>query len=186
MKNVLVFSGSSRDNSLNQALATLAAKTLEQAGHRVTLINLAQFDMPIFSQDIEAQGMPKAAFKFKQLLLEHDAWMIASPEYNGCFSPLLKNAIDWASRSTHDNEAPLSAFRNKKVALMATSPGALGGMRGLAMLRMLFANIGVTVLGQQLTVAKGHEQFSEGKIDNVSDALKEKMQNLIQEFMQIV
>ncbi len=100
MIKVLAFAGSSRQESFNKKLVRIAAAGAEGAGARVTVIDLADYPMSLFNQDLEAgEGMPEAARAFKQLLIEHDGFLIASPEYNGAFSPLLKNALDWASRA---------------------------------------------------------------------------------------
>ncbi len=118
--------------------------------------------MSLFNQDLEyEQGMPENARKFKKLLIEHDALIIASPEYNSAFSPLLKNVIDWASRAESDDEPPLVAYQGKMAAIMAASPGALGGLRGLVFLRMLLANIGVTVLPEQQTIPQAFKAFND-------------------------
>jgi chromate reductase len=149
---ILAFSGSARKKSYNQQLVNIAAEGADQAGAEITLINLADYPMPIFNQDDEAaHGLPESAKAFKKLLIEHDGFLIASPEYNSAFSPLLKNAIDWASRREGD-EAPLLAYRGKVAGIMAASPGALGGLRGLVFLRLLLSNIGVTVLAEQQAI----------------------------------
>ena len=84
--------------------------------------------MPIYNGDLEAaEGVPANGRRFKQLLLDHDGILISSPEYNGAFSPLLKNALDWASRFEQEDEKPLSAYRGKVAAIMSASPGARGG-----------------------------------------------------------
>jgi chromate reductase, NAD(P)H dehydrogenase (quinone) len=159
MPKILAFSGSARKESYNQSLVQIAALGAQQAGVEVTVVNLADYPMPIFNQDIEAtEGMPKPARAFKELMIAHDGFLIASPEYNSAFSPLLKNAIDWASRREGD-EAPLLAFRAKVAVTMAASPSALGGLRGLVFLRMLLANIGITVLPDQQTVAFADKAF---------------------------
>lgn len=152
MPKILAFSGRARKNSYNQQLVRIAAQGAEAAGAEVTVINLGDFPMPIFNQDDEAaHGLPEAAREFKKLLVEHAGFLIASPEYNSAFSPLLKNAIDWASRREGD-EAPLLAYRGKVAAIMAASPGALGGLRGLVFLRLLLSNLGVTVLPEQQAI----------------------------------
>jgi chromate reductase len=149
---ILAFSGSARKKSYNQQLVKIAAEGAGQAGAEVTVINLADYPMPIFNQDDEAAyGLPESAKAFKKLLIEHDGFLIASPEYNSAFSPLLKNAIDWASRREGD-EAPLLAYRGKVAGIIAASPGALGGLRGLVFLRLLLSNIGVTVLAEQQAI----------------------------------
>ncbi len=171
MPRILAFAGSSRAASFNKKLVALAAEGARAAGAEVTLIDLADFPMPLFEQDLEArEGMPEHAARFKELLLTHDGLLIASPEYNSAFSPLLKNALDWASRATSDNEPPLAAYRGKFAALMAASPGALGGLRGLVFLRMLLGNIGINVLATQKAIPAAHEAFAEdGTLRNTRD-----------------
>jgi NAD(P)H-dependent FMN reductase len=162
MPKILAFAGSSRKNSFNKKLLTIAANGCEKAGAEVTVIDLADYPMPIFNQDLESEkGMPEKAHEFKKLLIEHDGFLIASPEYNSAFSPLLKNAIDWASRAESKDEPPLVAYKGKVAAIMAASPGALGGLRGLVFLRMLLGNIGVTVIPDQVTLPGAMKAFSE-------------------------
>ncbi|MGR9044443.1 MAG: NADPH-dependent FMN reductase [Gammaproteobacteria bacterium] len=161
MVKILAFSGSARKASYNQKLVKIAVQGAQKAGATVTLINLGDYDMPLFNQDFEsAHGMPKQARAFKELLIEHDGFLIASPEYNSAFSPLLKNAIDWASRKEGE-EPPLLAYRGKVAAIMAASPGALGGLRGLVFLRLLLGNIGVTVLANQQAVVQAATAFDD-------------------------
>ncbi|PKM37810.1 MAG: FMN reductase [Gammaproteobacteria bacterium HGW-Gammaproteobacteria-10] len=161
MVKILAFSGSARKNSYNQKLVEIAAGGARRAGAEVSLINLADFEMPIFNEDLEKEeGMPAAARDFKSLLIAHDGFLIASPEYNSAFSPLLKNAIDWASRREGD-ELPLLAYRGKLAAIMSASLGALGGLRGLVFLRLLLSNIGVTVQSGQQAIGNAAKAFND-------------------------
>ena len=99
MTKILAFAGSARKDSLNKKLLKIAAAGAQTAGADVTLVDLADFELPLFNQDLESeQGMPEKAGEFKRLMIAHDGFLIASPEYNSAFSPLLKNTIDWASR----------------------------------------------------------------------------------------
>lgn len=162
MVNILAFSGSSRRDSFNNKLVKIAARGAEDAGASVSHINLADFPMPIYNGDLEDEkGMPEFAASFKQLLIDHDGFLIASPEYNSAFSPLLKNVIDWASRASTETEPPLLAYRGKMAAIMSASPGGLGGIRGLVFLRMLLGNIGVTLLTEQQTISQSFSAFTE-------------------------
>lgn len=162
MAKILAFAGSSRKESYNRKLLEIAVLGAEQAGASVTLVNLADYPMPLFNQDHEdEEGMPENAHKFKKLMIEHDALLIASPEYNSAFSPLLKNVIDWASRTEEDGEASLSAYQNKVAVIMSASPGALGGSRGLVFLRMLLANMGVIVLPEQKAIPQAFKAFND-------------------------
>ena len=123
MTKILAFSGSTRRNSYNQAVVECAAQAAKDAGAEVTVINLADYAMPIFNEDEEAEyGIPERAQAFKQLMIEHDGILIASPEYNSSYPAVLKNAIDWASRKAGD-EPVLAAYKQKVVGLMAGISG---------------------------------------------------------------
>jgi len=159
---ILAFAGSARRDSFNRKLASVAVRGAEEAGAEVTLVNLGDFDMPIYDGDLEeSDGIPEGALSFKKLLLEHDGLLIASPEYNSSISPLLKNAIDWASRAESDDEPALAAYRGKVAAIMSASPGGLGGLRGLVVLRMLLENIGVMVLPKQRAISGAFDAFDD-------------------------
>ncbi|MEE9346079.1 MAG: NAD(P)H-dependent oxidoreductase [Methylococcales bacterium] len=168
MPKILAFSGSSRKGSFNTMLVSVAATAARDEGADVTIINLGDYPMPIYNADLEAEhGMPQHVLEFKQLLIDHQGLLIASPEYNSAFSPLLKNAIDWASRKQIQEEEPLVAFRGKYASIMSTSPGALGGIRGLVFLRMLLGNIGITVLPDQQAIPQAHQAFDQnGSLKN--------------------
>jgi NAD(P)H-dependent FMN reductase len=169
---LLAFAGSARKDSFNKRLVQIAA-----AGADVTVIDLKQFPMPLFDQDLEQEaGVPEHAVRLKQLFVEHDGLLIAAPEYNSSITPLLKNSIDWVSRPAGD-EPPLVAFRGKTAALMSASPGGLGGLRGLVHVRSILASIGVMVLPDQVAVAKAFEAFGEDGqlVDERKQAQVEKL-----------
>ncbi len=163
---IVAFAGSLRTASFNKRLLALAADTARAAGAEVTIVDLRELALPLFDQDLEdASGLPEGAKKFKALLRASDGFLIASPEYNSSITAALKNAIDWASRSESDDEPPLAAYKGKVAALMATSPGALGGLRGLVTLRSILGNIGVIVLPEQVCISTAHEAFDDaGKL----------------------
>lgn len=162
MLKVLAFAGSSRDASFNRKLLRIAAAGAEGAGVEVKVVDLAKYPMPLFDQDLEAkQGMPAPAHDFKQQLIDHHGFLIASPEYNGSFSPLLKNALDWASRAESESEPPYAAYKGKVAAVLAASPGGLGGIRGLAQLRVLLGNLQLLVLPGQQTLPRAFEAFDD-------------------------
>ncbi len=158
---ILVFGGSLRAESYNHKLAAIAAAGAREAGGDVTLISLRDFRLPLFDEDLEeAEGKPEAAKKLKELFLNADGFIIASPEYNSGITAALKNAIDWVSRADSDDEPPLLAFKGKSAAILSASPGGYGGARSLAQLRPLLENISVTVLPDQVSVPKAHEAFN--------------------------
>lgn len=157
---ILAFAGSTRTGSFNKQLVRVAAAAARTAGAEVTLIDLRDLPLPLFDGDFETEhGLPDNAKKLKALFREHDAFLIAAPEYNSSITAVLKNALDWASRGETDDEPALSAYRGKTAALLSASPGALGGMRGLVHLRAMLGNIGVMVLPDQVALPKAHEAF---------------------------
>lgn len=162
MTKLLIFAGSARKESLNKKLAALAAKTAEDLGAASTLIDLKDFEMPIYDGDLEADGgYPENAKRLKQLFVEHDGFFIASPEYNSSISPLLKNTLDWVSRPHSNDEPMLWAYDGNVAALGSVAPGAMGGMRGLVPLRMMLGNIGVNVVPNQVAIPNGMAVFDE-------------------------
>lgn len=168
MAKIVFFAGSTRKESINKKLARLAATMAEAAGAEITVIDLKDYEMPLYNGDLEMeQGIPDNAKKLKQVFIDHDGFFIASPEYNSSYSALLKNTIDWMSRAHEENESPLVAYKGKIAALGAISPGALGGLRGLVSLRMLLGNIGVTVVPTQIAIGAGFKAFdSEGRLND--------------------
>ncbi len=158
---ILAFSGSARSNSYNQLLVRIAARGAEAAGATVTVVDLRDYPLPLFNEDLEREdGPPENATKLKQLFFEHDGLLIASPEYNSSISPLLKNVIDWVSRPA-EGESRLAAYQNKTATLMSASLGALGGLRGLVHVRAILSSIGVLVLPEQTAIPNAHEAFDD-------------------------
>lgn len=162
--SIVALAGSLRRDSLNRTLVTNAARGAEAAGATVTLLDLREYPLPVFDQDLEAsEGLPEAAMAIKSILRPADGLLIASPEYNSSVTAALKNMIDWASRPL-DGEPPMASFRGKVAGLMAASPGGLGGLRGLVHLRAILGNIGVIVLPDQRAVGGAHDAFDESGV----------------------
>jgi chromate reductase, NAD(P)H dehydrogenase (quinone) len=167
---ILCFAGSLRQDSLNKKLARLARDLAAAAGAEATFIDLKEYPMPIYDEDIEqASGLPENASKLKELMKSNHAFLIACPEYNSSITAALKNAIDWASRPA-PGEKPLECFTGKVAGLMAASPGGLGGLRGLVVVRSLLSNIGVIVVPEQHAIPKATEAFDgDGKFTDEKD-----------------
>lgn len=160
---ILALAGSTRTASFNKQLVRFAAEAARAAGAEVTVVDLRDYPLPLFDGDLEDhEGLPENAKKLKALFREHDGLLIASPEYNSSITAVLKNTLDWVSRGETDDEPALVAYRGKAAALLSSSPGALGGLRGLVHLRAILGNIGVIVLPDQAAVPKAHEAFDAG------------------------
>ncbi len=146
---ILGISGSLRSGSLNTAFLKSALAYAESQGAEVELLDLKALDLPLYDQDLEdAGGLPEGCITLKDKLKAFDGVLYACPEYNSAISAALKNAIDWASRP-REGEKPLECFAGKTAGLIACSPGALGGLRGLVSVRMLLGNIAVLVSPKQ-------------------------------------
>ena len=172
---LLAISGSSRQGSVNKRLLDAAVNTARALGAEVSCLDLRTLALPLYDGDLEAaNGLPEGCIALKKALVEHDALLIASPEYNGFFSPLLKNAIDWASRPQGSQPSP---FTGKLAGLLAASPGALGGIRGLPAVRQLLSNLGVLVAPGQMSLPRAHEAF------DAQGALLDKNQSQVLERM---
>lgn len=163
MKTIRIagFAGSLRRGSFNRRLLERAATGAEAAGAEVDLIDLAEFDLPLYHGDLEAeQGLPAGVLAFKDRIREADGFLIASPEYNGSVSPVLKNLIDWASRPT-SRETPDRCLDGKVAGLLSTSPGRLGGIRGLRHLREILHDVGILVTPRQYALPGAADAFAE-------------------------
>lgn len=157
---ILAFAGSTRTDSYNKKLVKIAAAGAQAAGADVTYIDLRDFPLPIFDEDLEAQeGLPENGRKLKDLMIAHQGLLIAAPEYNSSITAVLKNAIDWVSRPS-PGEPMLAAFVDKVAAIMSASPGGLGGLRGLTHVREILGNIRVTVLPDQVSIPSAYEAFN--------------------------
>ncbi len=158
---ILALAGSLRKDSFNKKLVRVAAAQAREAGAEVTVVDLADFRMPVYDGDLEASdGVPEPARKLRGIMMEHQGLLIASPEYNSSVSGAFKNVIDWVSRA--DQGVPsTAAFQGKVAGIMSAAPGALGGLRGLVHLRSILGNIGVIVVPEQIAVSSAGAAFDE-------------------------
>lgn len=182
---ILAFAGSTREASYNKKLVKIAAEGAKAAGAEVTYLDLRDLPMPIYDEDLEAkEGIPENVRKFKEILKANQGLLIASPEYNSSLTAVLKNAIDWASRP-EPGEPPLACFTGKVAAIMSTSLGGLGGLRGLVHIRSILSNINVLVLPDQKAIPSAFQAFDEeGKLKDQKqqeavEELGSKLANLL-------
>ena len=161
---VLAISGSSRPGSYNGKLLALAAQAARDLGAEVTLLDLRSLALPVYDAEIEAAGMPAGALDLRRLLAQHDALLIASPEYNGFPTPLLINALDWVSRTAAADGllSGLGAMGGKVAGVMSASPGPMGGLRSLGFARQFLHNtLGMLVVPEQFALVQAGKAFDE-------------------------
>ncbi len=176
---ILAFSGSSREDSANKKLIQEAASIAREKKANVTVLDLKDYPIPFYDGDLETkEGMPLKARQLRQLMIQSNVIVIASPEYNGSLPAVLKNVIDWASRSENGSYS-LEAFKGKKFIIMSASPGGGGGARGLTHLRTILENLGGTVLTQQLVLPDAYNAFNpDGHLKDPK--LKSELQQLME------
>lgn len=169
---ILALAGSLRAGSFNRRLLAVAADGARAAGADVTGVDLRDFPLPVYDADLEsASGLPPAALALKERFRATEGLLVASPEYNAAISGTLKNVFDWVSRPA-PGEKPLACFKGKVAALCAASTGALGGIRGLASVRLILGNLGVVLLPDQVALPKAAEAFDDD--GNVVDPARRK------------
>mgnify|MGYP001581448676 CR=1 FL=1 len=170
----LVFAGSTRTQSFNRRLAAVAAHMARDAGAEVTLLELADFDIPLYNADLETAGTPADVIRLKEVLDDHPAWVICSPEYNGSYTGLLKNTIDWASSPVaghaewSDGTRP---FAGKVVGMLSASNGALGGLRSQSHLAPLLLNLECWLAPRHFALPRAASAFdAQGQLVDASQA----------------
>ena len=159
---LLIFAGSTRQNSWNRKLAHASATLARARGAEVTHIELADFDIPMYNADLEAKGTPADVIRLKALMFEHPAWIICTPEYNASYPALVKNTIDWCSSPVKADPAwtdGFKPFRGKVVGVLSASPGALGGLRSQSHLVPLLLNLHCWVAPQNYALGRAAEAF---------------------------
>ncbi|MPW23724.1 FMN reductase [Paraburkholderia sp. CNPSo 3157] len=165
---ILAISGSARRDSLNRKLLRVAATGAAEAGADVTFARLTDFNLPLYDGDLEAErGIPESVRSLQKLVASHQALLIASPEHNGGYTALLKNAIDWISRPSEDGKTGVALFAGKAAALISASPGPLGGIRSQTDMRAVLDKLGMIVVPQSFALGSAHDAFdADGQLLN--------------------
>ncbi|MBN2162984.1 MAG: NAD(P)H-dependent oxidoreductase [Pontiellaceae bacterium] len=152
MKKILAFAGSNASNSINRKLLEYAADQVRNA--EITLIDLREFDAPIYSEELQqTNGFPQNIQQLRRLFDAHDAFMIASPEHNGMMPAFFKNIIDWISRMDG------KIFQDKPVFLTSTAPGPGGGRNNLATMRAVVPHWGASAVYADFYLPAFHDAF---------------------------
>lgn len=172
MKKILVFGASSSKKSINKQFAEFAAKESTFEYH---LIDLNDFEMPLYSADIEmTSGIPEKARKFKDLINNSKGIIISLAEHNGSYTAAFKNLLDWSSR------VEKGLWSNKPMLLMATSPGRRGGKNVLDHALGYFPHMGAKIIAHY-SLPSFNENFDGKKIKHqeILDAFNMELDKFI-------
>jgi NAD(P)H-dependent FMN reductase len=164
-KTAITICGSLRKDSINEKLRRHMSAKLREAGVEVTDLDLNDFPMPIFNQDIEDAGeTPEAAKRLTEMFRTYDIVLIISPEYNGGVTPLIANMVSWVSR-----ERP-NPFKHAVFGIGGMSDGKYATIFALSHLRDTLSKIGALVvptllgLGPYPDVMDENDEPNEGNI----------------------
>jgi chromate reductase len=118
----------------------------------------------MYNADLEAQGTPADVMRLKQLMHDHPAWIICTPEYNASYPALLKNTLDWVSSPVKGNPEWTDGFkstRGKVVGVLSASPGALGGLRSQSHLAPLLINLECWLAPKNFALGRAGDAFDD-------------------------
>lgn len=175
---VMIFAASLRAESLNRKLATVAARVTQQSGATVDVASMREFDVPAYDGDLEvSQGIPPGAKELQRRLLDSDAFIISSPEYNASMPGILKNLIDWTSRFRPQ------PFDGRHGLLLSASPSLAGGNRGLWALRIPFEHLGARIFPDMFSLSMAHKAFADD--DFADPALRARFAKNMQAFLSL-
>lgn len=158
---VLAFAASSSKNSINRHLASYVANQIK--GAEVELLDINDYEMPIFSEDREKElGQPEQAKAFYQKIGEADIIVISYAEHNGSYTAAYKNLFDWTSR------IDMKVYQGKPTIMLATSPGPGGAATVLAAAQSSAPYFGADVKGV-LSIPSFYDNFDleTGRLTNI-------------------
>jgi NAD(P)H-dependent FMN reductase len=174
---IITFAGSTRRQSLNKMLAISAAEEAEHLGAEGIFVDLAEYALPLYNGDLEdLEGVPANAMALAELIRRADGLFIASPEYNGAYSALLKNTLDWLSRIDRN-------ILSRPTAIASASPGRTGGASGLQALRAILEHMRAPVMEHQLSVPNADRALnrSDGVDARTAEAIRDVMGSLLRQ-----
>ncbi len=176
---ILAFAASLRRDSWNKKLLALAVEQAREAGAEVDHADFAEFDLPLYNADLHMEsGLPPGGKAFYDRILAADGLMISSPEYNYSIPGTLKNTIDWVSK------ARPQPFIGKTGLLLAASPSAVGGIRGLWALRVPLEGCGVLLHPDMFALALADKAFTpEGKL--VDEGMGRRLQKAVRAYVEM-
>lgn len=164
-EGILIVAGSTREGSLNRALAKSAAIAAAELRFDATLLDLREYPLPLYERGVElSTGIPRTAMALRAQLKRHPLWLIVSPDHHNSISTLLRNVIDWAACRVGGEQSAI-CFRNKAVGLLGAADG---GGQGLTHLRQILVHLGACVAGEEFVLSGSGAAFDEaGRLRDV-------------------
>ncbi|WP_194775840.1 NADPH-dependent FMN reductase [Pararhodonellum marinum] len=178
MTNITIISGSPRESSLTYRVALLLKKTFEQeADLNVTLVDVREWKLPLLQKVFT--GLEKTPEEYRplfEIMEDTHGFVLVSPEYNGSYSPALKNLLD---------HFPKSVYSGKTFGFSTASPGAMGGMRAAQQLYLLAGALFGIPSPMMLITPKLEEKIDE-KGNLIDEAFNSNLDKFKKQYLSLV
>ncbi len=173
---ILAIPATNSQTSINRQLLVYAARLLEDglvAGAEVEILDLNEFEMPIYSPERNAEiGVPAEAQRLFDAIGAADAVLVSFAEYNGSYTAAWKNVFDWTSR------IDMAVYQGKKVAMFAATPGPRGGAGVLGGATMSAPFFGAELVGD-LGIPSFYDNFDTEAGELVDPELRNRFEKIL-------
>ncbi len=165
--HIVVVSSSTRPNRTTHKVAKAITASVEASGNTATMLDLMQHPLPMLEYTYTAHPKPTEAMQnINTILTKAEAFIFVSPEYNGSFSPALKNLVDYYAKNP---------FMGKAIGTATVSVGGMAGMRAAMQMQLLIMGAFGYPSPNMLLTGNVNDKFDDK--DNVSDATYQKKIN---------
>ncbi|UII30552.1 NAD(P)H-dependent oxidoreductase [Fulvivirga ulvae] len=171
MKQIVAFAGSNSSTSINKQLVKFVLTYFPD--FETNLLDLNEYEMPLFSVDREKTGFPEAVGHFREAMSNADAIVCSLAEHNRSYTVAFKNVLDWCSR------IDMNIFAGKPMLLMTTSPGGYGGGNVMNAAKPFFPKCGAEVI-ESFSLPSFRQNFENGQI--INETLKKELEDKIAVF----
>lgn len=167
--DVIGICGSLRDGSHSRSGLRVALDAAAQTGAKTELIDLRDWDLPVFDPDNESAGDADA---FRERVRAADSILLATPVYHGSFSTPIKNALDYCG---------FDEFEKKTVGLLCVAGGSFP-VTALEHLRSVGRSLDCWVIPHQAAIPRASSAFEDGEL--VDETIRERVETLGREAVQ--
>jgi len=156
---VVIVSSSIRPNRTTHKVAKAVFKAVNKSGNTAIMLDLKEHNLPLLEHSYSSHPEPTDTMKTVNGILEQaEAFIFVSPEYNGSFSPALKNLVDYYAKNP---------FMGKAIGTATVSVGGMAGMRAAMQMQLLIMGAFAYPSPNMLLTGTVNEKFDEK--DNLID-----------------
>ncbi|MES2774509.1 MAG: NAD(P)H-dependent oxidoreductase [Bacteroidota bacterium] len=171
--NIVIISGSPRNGSLSHRVALHLQHHLEEkTQHPTEIVSLQQWDLPALQGVWSSVEKTPLAFQpLAKTIFEADAFILVSPEFNGSYSPAMKNLLDHFPKQHH-----------KPFGIVTASPGAMGGIRASQQMQLLVGAL-FGLLSPYMLITPGVDKKFDVEGNLLEASFQSQVDNFITEFL---